>query len=203
MLISTSACAMRTRSYDKVVDNCRRIAQLHQFRQEPFLLILGALGGGGIKASNAWQSLQLQKFLHRDLRIHDDVVRGRKVTFSAPTGRWSTVIKIGLSRRLGDEIEENGTEREATNNDEDDEADGDEEDEGRDILAEADIVRPTVFSPKLNVLYGQIMLSTKAYQSALCESPSNNPAHDPSLNLEQSICSEPTRSFKMIHSLTS
>ncbi|KAK4684844.1 general transcription factor 3C polypeptide 3 (transcription factor C subunit 4), partial [Tremellales sp. Uapishka_1] len=96
------ACAMRMRQYEKITDNCKRLAQIHQFRPEPFLIMLRALGGG-IKAQQAWAALPLQKFLHRELRIFDEAVGGYKMTYSVKAGRWTQIQKVGLSRRLGDD----------------------------------------------------------------------------------------------------
>lgn len=93
---------MRTKQYPKIVDNCRRLSQLFQFRMEPLLLLLGALAGGGEKAAGAWRIIQLQKFIHRDLTIHDDLVQGHRSTYSKRFARWYPIIKIGVSRRLGD-----------------------------------------------------------------------------------------------------
>ena len=101
-----SACSMRTRSFEKIIDNSRRLAQMHQFRPDPLLIMLASLGGGGLKAQNAWMSLQLQKFIHRELRISDESVKGLKLHYVAKSGRWAPVIKIGLSRRLGDDLDE-------------------------------------------------------------------------------------------------
>lgn len=93
---------MRTKQYPKIVDNCRRLSQLFQFRMEPLLLLLGALAGGGEKAAGAWRVIQLQKFIHRDLTIHDDLVQGHRSTYSKRFARWHPIVKIGVSRRLGD-----------------------------------------------------------------------------------------------------
>ncbi len=153
---------MRTRSYDKICENTRRLAQMHQFRPEPFLIMLASLGSGGIKANNAWMNVQLQKFIHRELRISDDAVKGLKLHYNPPSQRYAPVIRIGLSRSLGDEI---GDEPE-------------DEDEGEDDPAEASMdgeeapeaPLPKMAPPLLNAIYGQHMLSAKAYQSALCGS---------------------------------
>ena len=180
---------MRIRAFDKVVDNCRRLAQIHQFRMEPFLLLLGALSGGGAKAAAAFQNHQLQKFLHRELVIHDDLVRGHKATYNRERARWNPVTRIGVSRRLGDEVpeaymgEEDGESGVQPHGGgdvagEDDEAEDYEQygyadaeghgEEGGEMV-EYETPRPVRNSPTLNILYGQYMLSTKAYQSALCE----------------------------------
>ena len=193
--ILTPACSIRMKSYDRVVDHCKRIAQLHQFRMEPFLLMLGALSNGGQKASAAFQVNHLQKFLHRDLVMYDDLVKGRKLVYSKKIGRWRPLVTTGVSRRLGDkdELHEDGnddderstdagkaaarsgndTGRKVADAEEDDEAEEEDDGEGQsEAVEEYDNPRPERFSPTLNALYGQCMLSAKAYQSALCKSPS-------------------------------
>ena len=147
-----SAYSIRTRSFEKIIDNSRRLAQMHQFRPEPFLIMLASLGGGGLQAQTAWMSLQLQKFIHRELRISDDSVKGLKLRYVAKSGRWMPVIKVGLSRRLGDDV--------------DDEDDGESESA---MVGEStqETPLPKVASPHLNIIYGQHMISAKAYQSAL------------------------------------
>lgn len=156
---------MRTRSYEKITENSRRLAQMHQFRPEPFLIMLASLGSGGIKANNAWMSLQLQKFIHRELRISDDAVKGSNLHYNPPMQRWAPVVRTGLSRRLGDQVGEG--------------EDPDNEDEGEDgsvrdsMGGETSLETPLpkMASPSLNAIYGQHMLSAKAYQSALCGCP--------------------------------
>ena len=174
-----SACCMRTRAYEKIVDNARRLAQIHQFRNEPFHICLAACGGGGSKASAALQNLQFQKFLHRELRIHDDVVKGRKLNYSAIMNRWTTVLKAGVNRMPGEEVEQE--------DDDDDAAEEGDAQEGRD--SEEAAPKPTKVSPVLNVLYGQHMLGAKAYQSALCECASCRRSR-------QSTCSERMSSYR-------
>jgi general transcription factor 3C polypeptide 3 (transcription factor C subunit 4) len=178
---------MRMRAYDKIIDNCKRLSQMHQFRAEPLLLLLGALGGGGIKAHQAWQGVAIQKFIHRELRIYDDAIKGSKLHYSAKAGRWAQRIKAGLSRPLGDVLtdDDEGQVEEAEEGErtsaremgsrrrssmvgaEEAELDLDDDDvEG----VEDEVPRPTVPSPNFNTIYGQIMLSNKSYQTALCRS---------------------------------
>jgi hypothetical protein len=94
--------------------------------------------------------------MHRELRIWDSVLKGRKLNFNKQYGRWTLDIKTGLSDRLGD-------------GEEDDEDDA-KEDQGEE-RAEQEVALPTSLSPGLNFIYGQYMLNAKAYQSALCEFP--------------------------------
>lgn len=183
---------MRLRSYERIVDNCRRLGQIHQFRYEPFLLMVGALSNGGAKAAAALQGHSIQKFVHRELVIHDDLVKGHKATYSRARARWNPVMKAGVSRRLGDEVpdpnvvgweagdvrqeDEAGDPGQGDDDDADqygyeygpggDDGQGDQDEDDGDSY---ETPRPTKQSPTLNILYGQYMLSTKAYQSALCE----------------------------------
>lgn len=103
-MLTAAACAMRTKAYLKIANNCRRLSQMHQFRTEPYFIMLACIGGGGIPAFAAWQDLRLQKFLHRELMIYDAVVKGYKFHFSTSNGRWAQEIKSGLTSRLGDAV---------------------------------------------------------------------------------------------------
>lgn len=185
---------MRLGAYDTIVDNCKRLSQLHQFRPEPILLMLSAMGGG-YKQQSSWQNLALQKFLHRELRIYDEAVCGVKLRYNSRVQRWAQIQTTGQSRRLGDfididdEVDETAGKssqqwRPGTQDvDEDDEPEEEEGDgEGEEVddadasahpsgaVEEAtEIPKPTKHSPVFNALYGQNMLTAKSYQSALCE----------------------------------
>jgi general transcription factor 3C polypeptide 3 (transcription factor C subunit 4) len=173
---------MRLRLYDRIVDNCKRLAQMHQFHMEPYLLLLNCLSQGGLEAHKAFENLQLQKFIHRELTIHDALVKGQPATYSKKMLRWTPVVKVGMSRRLGDEAfrqdgqdegdvnGEEGYREETVQFDEEDETDelGDMDEEGEGKWA-VDVPRPTAPIPHLNVIYALHMLSSKAYQSALCQ----------------------------------
>lgn len=110
---------MRTRSYTTIAEMCKRLAQGHQFRTEPFLLMLGCMGGGGIPAHAAWQDSKLQKFIHRELRMYDNVVRGLKFHYSVPAGRWTQEIQIGYSDRLDDNVPVEGEDEDELDEDDD------------------------------------------------------------------------------------
>ncbi|KAL1412045.1 transcription factor TFIIIC subunit tfc4 [Vanrija albida] len=176
------ACAMRLGAYDAIVDNCKRLSQLHQFRPEPLLLMLSAMGGG-YKQQSSWQNLALQKYLHRELRIYDEAVCGVKLRYNGRVKRWAQIQTTGQSRRLGDFVDIDEEVDEAAGNsqpwrpatqevDEDDEADedADVDDAPADasgVVDETEIPKPTKHSPVFNALYGQNMLTAKSYQSAL------------------------------------
>lgn len=188
---------MRIRAYDKITDNCKRLSQMHQFRAEPLLLMMSALGGGGLKAHKAWVTLALQKFMQRELRIYDDATKGRTMHYSTKMRRWALPIQVGVSRwafRTGkdesapreEDEEEDGDDRigagggaESTTrgassrrrgeDGDEDEDDEDYESERAEGDAELEVPKPTKPSPNFNTIYGQAMLSNKSYQTSLCE----------------------------------
>ncbi|KLT39056.1 TPR-like protein [Cutaneotrichosporon oleaginosum] len=190
------ACGIRMRKGEAITENCKRLAQLHQFRPEPMLLMLAALGGG-FKGQGVWHNLALQKFLHREVRIYDEAVAGVKLRYNRRHRRWAQVLESGRSRRLGDVLNHDmeddddtphGTPQrrrivedddEDLNDDEGDgdidgDGDGDGEGDGDSMgpaaLAEEalhECPKPTKYSPVFNTMYGQNMLTTRSYQSAL------------------------------------
>lgn len=166
---------MRMKSYERISDNAKRLAQMHQFRPEPLLLMLSALGGGA-KQQHVWSNLALQKFLHREVRIFDEAVYGVKLRFNQRHQRWAQILTTGQSRRLGDVLlEDDHPSRRQSRVAEDDDVEDDEEAEENEPMTasgdgeEHDCPKPTCHSPVFNTLYGQNMLTTKSYQSALCE----------------------------------
>jgi general transcription factor 3C polypeptide 3 (transcription factor C subunit 4) len=179
---------MRIQSYERISDNAKRLAQMHQFRSEPLLLMLAALGGG-TRQQNVWSHLALQKFLHREVRIFDEAVYGVKLRFNKRHQRWAQILTTGQSRRLGDVLLEddhpdNPSRRQRGGEDgeeDDDDNEGADENEGEEDeradgetgengeAEEHECPKPTRHSPVFNTLYGQNMLTTKSYQSALCK----------------------------------
>lgn len=178
--LATVACAMRMQSHDRIVDNCKRLQQMHQFRSEPLLLMLAALGGG-LKQQNAWHNLALQKFLHREVRIYDEAVCGVPLRFNKRHMRWAQIINTGVSRRLGDlaheEVDDEASAgvsapdpaMEGEGDEDEDGADGDDDVSERQDAGDKIVPRPKKHSPVFNALYGQNMLTTRSYQSALCK----------------------------------
>jgi len=164
------------KSFERISDNAKRLAQMHQFRPEPLLLMLSALGGGA-KQQHVWSNLALQKFLHREVRIYDEAVYGVKLRFNARHQRWAQILTTGQSRRLGDVIldDDHPSRRQSRGagdhdaEDEDEEVDEDEQMPSTGEAEEHECPKPTSHSPVFNTLYGQNMLTTKSYQSALCE----------------------------------
>ena len=90
------------KAYDKLVDNCRALAIIYQFNPEPFLLLQASLAAGGTKASHAWQGKTFQRFFHRQIRDHDELIRGVEATYFPRNARWVLKYRPGLSRARGD-----------------------------------------------------------------------------------------------------
>lgn len=188
------------RKGEAITENCKRLAQLHQFRPEPLLLMLAALGGS-LKGQGVWHNLALQKFLHREVRIYDEAVAGVKLRYNKRHRRWAQVLESGRSRRLGDVLhhdidrDEDGTpqgtppprqrpddEDEEGMHDDEGDGDGEGEDEDESVAPSGtadqephECPKPTKYSPVFNTMYGQNMLTTRSYQSALCKSPPITP----------------------------
>lgn len=185
------------RLYDKIIENCKRLIQMHQFRIEPLLLMNAALASGGSKAQKQYQDRTFQRFIHRELRIFEQSVRGIRLRWNGLTMRYNEITKVGWSRKLGDvssgeeegDGDEDGDEggsvaptpgktkgKRSKSSERRDEVDEEEEDEedgrygptGDDDQPEAPpLPKPTKASPNFNAVYGQLMLTNSAYQTSL------------------------------------
>nr|XP_019047149.1 hypothetical protein I302_03756 [Kwoniella bestiolae CBS 10118]OCF26079.1 hypothetical protein I302_03756 [Kwoniella bestiolae CBS 10118] len=148
------ACGMRLRAYDKIADNCKRLAQIYQFDPSPLLLMLNCISNGGLKAMSAWGSTTVQNFVSREMKTFDDAVlpQAMKLHYNAPTGRWAV-------NRGGKFDEDNAEQDEEEKEDENDNDNGEEKKKKPDL--------PRQPTPHWYVLHGQQMLTNKSFQSAL------------------------------------
>lgn len=103
------ACAIKLKAFDKVGENCRRLSQMHQFRIEPLLLFQAALSGGGTTAHTVWCSLNMQRFIHREMRIYEDAIDARGMHYHPARQRWMIPPKVGVSRLLDEVFEDERT----------------------------------------------------------------------------------------------
>jgi hypothetical protein len=110
------------RQYPRIISNCRRLAQMHQFSTEPFQIMLACLQGGGLKAQESYQITTLQKFILRELRLYEAAANGGRFHYSVKDRRWAEERRMGLSDNLGDDLDQD--------DEEDDEEDEDENDDG-------------------------------------------------------------------------
>ncbi|OCF32590.1 hypothetical protein I317_00359 [Kwoniella heveanensis CBS 569] len=176
------ACAMRLRAYDKIVENCKRLSQLHQFLPLPLLLLLGSISTGGLKAIAAWDIAAMHAYIPRELRNHIDAlpsinakgeVEPPKLHYNVSAGRWAsnkTLKAVGVKLEADDEdvAVSGGARSNDADDDEDQDGDGRGEHSKEDGGEETD--RPDLpkkGSPYLNVLHAQMLLSSKSYQTAL------------------------------------
>ncbi|WVQ83249.1 hypothetical protein IAT38_005388 [Cryptococcus sp. DSM 104549] len=134
--------ALRTKQYIKIHESCKRLALLTQYTPAPFLLVLACFSSAGLPARKAWNSLVMQHFLGRELRLYDDAVRaGEKgLHYNAGTGRWTvnkgrTVkekMDMGREKVAGErerlELEDGGGE---SDEEEHEMEDGDEDDSSK------------------------------------------------------------------------
>jgi general transcription factor 3C polypeptide 3 (transcription factor C subunit 4) len=116
---------MRSKIYVKVAVHCRRLSQLHQFRIEPLLLLQGAIQGGGASAHDVWCTLNLQRYIHREMTFYEAAidVEGNGMHFSDKFLRWSIAPKVGISRLL-DDVDIDGGEDERGMDEDDDNGGG-------------------------------------------------------------------------------
>lgn len=186
---------------------CRKLSQAHQFRPEPLYLLQAALTGGGQAAHTEWCSLNLQRFIHREMSIFEEAIEAKGMHFSHRIQRWAIPPQTGISRLLGDQVDERrvdddddagagasgvqkkkkgrksrgvpGTLGEAMEEDEDYEDEVEEEEEEEVSGDRKETKRPTRVSPAWSALYGQYMLSSASHHGALCASFHPSPFINP------------------------
>ncbi|EPQ55553.1 TPR-like protein [Gloeophyllum trabeum ATCC 11539] len=151
------ACAIRAGQFSVVVEQCRRLINIHQFNNEPFRLLCATLASG-LPQTDAFIVSTLQKHILRDLKIHDTAVKNRDaLKWNVVSHRW-TMASAGSSKT----------------------DDGDEgvDDDAAEFVRGASITTtssdsakppyPTTHNPMIVGIYGQICCAAKSYQSAIC-----------------------------------
>ena len=194
------ACAHRSKLYSKITFHCRKLSQAHQFRPEPLYLLQAALTGGGQSAHDEWCNLTLQRFIHREMSIYEYAIEATGMHFSHRIHRWAMPPTTGISKILGDQVDERkveddddgghqqtpvvkkkgrksrakapGTLGEAMDDEdpEEEEEDVHDEEEEGEVEHRTETKRPTTVSPAWSTLYGQYMLSSASHHGALCRS---------------------------------
>jgi general transcription factor 3C polypeptide 3 (transcription factor C subunit 4) len=150
---------MATERYTIVVEQCRKLIGVHQFKNEPQRILLAALASG-LRPTDAFITSTLQKHLFRELKLADTAVKNKESL------RWNS-----LSRRYVSGV--------STKTNEGEDAGLDEiEDVMRDVAVEEPSLgeksnppeTPTKNNPLHVAVYGQICIAAKSYQSAICGS---------------------------------
>lgn len=150
----TSACAIHGNRYPIAIEQGRKLINTHQFNNEPFRILLASLGHG-MQATDAFLASTLSKHLLRELKTGDTALRNKEGL------RWNNVTKryapVGSSSKAEDDEEE------------EDGGAGPQAETGKDPPHVTRPNLPTKHNPMSVAVYGQICLTAKSYQSALCE----------------------------------
>lgn len=134
------ACAIVARKPDAIITQARKIISEHQFNNEPIRLLLASISSG-IYNTDAFLSTTLQKHILRELRTSEAALKSKEtMKWSAARRRWYFV----------------------------DAKDEDDGDENVNILpAKGEGFLPSKGNPALFLLYGQMCMAGKSYQSAI------------------------------------
>lgn len=153
MSCSNAACAIATRRYSVVVEQCRKLISTHQFNNEPFRIMLASLASG-FRPTDSFIVSTLQKHLLRELKQNDIAVRSPELLKWTPSNRRYAVTATRSEPDAEDPAEED-----------------------EDVLPDENaspVEKPNVphiltkQNPVTLVAYGQICTAAKSYQSAIC-----------------------------------
>ena len=148
------ACAIATKRYPVVIEQCRKLINAHQFKNEPQRILLAALASG-LRPTDSFIASTLQKHLSREIRIADAAVKNKDSL------RWNHLNKryapvAALKAGDGDDVVA-------------DDIEDDVQEERADDKAKLPDT-PTKSNPINVAVYGQICIAAKSYQSAICPS---------------------------------
>jgi general transcription factor 3C polypeptide 3 (transcription factor C subunit 4) len=141
-----------TQRYSVVIEQCRKLIGIHQFKNEPQRILLAALASG-LRPTDSFIASTLQKHLSREIRVADTAVK------NPDSLRWNPLNKryaAVLPTKTGD-----GEEAVA------DEVEDDIQEETSGDKANLPVT-PTKNNPINVAVYGQICIAAKSYQSAIC-----------------------------------
>lgn len=154
------ACCIAANKPQLTVEHARKLINTHQFNNEPFRVLLASLGSG-LNSTDAFLASTLSKHLLRELKFFDAAHKNPDAL------KWN-----GTNKRYGFPT---GTSKEEEFDDDGPAvgAEGPAGSEGHHNPA-LPIIQPrlpTKANPIGVTLYGQICLSARSYQSALCKFP--------------------------------
>lgn len=162
MTHSTPAVAIYVKDYRTAVDHARKIITGHQFNNEPLRILIASLSSG-LLPTDAFITSTLQKHLFREMKLSDTAVKNPELL------KWNPLNKRYAP--TGSKVAEHEQDE-----DENDEANKDGEGTGPSTSTATSQTReqanlppiPTKFNPVIIAIYGQICISAKSYQSAIC-----------------------------------
>ena len=153
------ACSIYVGNHASAVEQCRKLINTHQFNNEPLRILVSTLSSG-LRATDSFISSTLQKHLFREVRLSDAAIRTPELL------KWSSASRrYHLSSTKGAGEVDVGT-KGLDILDEDGEDAGDYAEPSDD---KKPVRLPTKNNPMPVMVHGQLCLTAKSYQSALCE----------------------------------
>ncbi|KAJ3881396.1 hypothetical protein F5051DRAFT_397138 [Lentinula edodes] len=168
------SCAIETRHYPVVVEQCRKLISSNQFNNELYRLLLASLSSG-LRPTDSFITSTLQKFFFREMKLSDVAVKDPELLkWNVALKRWAPINPSTLSS--GGRKDRDKDRDKDKDNDKDGADDLGEEDSdvGGGGTAENDTVSsndrpilPTKDNPLTVAIYGQMCIAAKSYQSAI------------------------------------
>ncbi|KDQ49967.1 hypothetical protein JAAARDRAFT_42458 [Jaapia argillacea MUCL 33604] len=162
-------CAVSANRHAVIVEQSRRLINIHQFNNEPHRILAAALASG-LRQTDVFIQSTLQKHLLRELKVCASAVKNKDaLRWNAQTKRYAVVSSSSSSTSASKGKVEDGEEAG------DDEGEGDDQNEGEETPNVGDdrsgsstwIKLPTSHNPMSVAVYGQICTAAKSYQSAI------------------------------------
>ncbi|KDQ11782.1 hypothetical protein BOTBODRAFT_113883 [Botryobasidium botryosum FD-172 SS1] len=173
--VALLACAAHKKSYPHVLEHSRKLIGTHQFHNEPLKLMLIALGSG-LRSTEAFIDVKLQKNLAREIRLIEWAAQGKECKWHVVNHRYqipAALLKHSKGAATGGAEEGEGDEEEEEQ-DEDGAGEGSSNARapsqaaaGKQKEGTSPGFKATKENPAWLALYGQICAAAKSYQSAL------------------------------------
>lgn len=143
-----SACAVADQRYTSIVEHGRKIITSYQFYNEPLRIFIASLAGG-YRATDSFIHSPLTKLIHREMRMSHATVKTPELVHWYKQGKRFSIPDSKMEEAADDE----------------DASEADESVDDAHPLPDA-ARKP---NPLITALYGQMCVSAKSFQSAICE----------------------------------
>lgn len=144
--------------HETILEQCRAMINAHQFNNEPFRLLLVALGSG-LRATETLIAPNFQKHVYREMKMTDAIVHGKEIKWNPTRGRYVLL-----------------DDKEDKDDDGEGEGEGESQPSSSKKTAETKTKTripmhktPTKPNPFHLSFYGMLCTSAKSYQSGLCK----------------------------------
>ncbi|KAF8126331.1 hypothetical protein EV363DRAFT_1174437 [Boletus edulis] len=151
-------CAITVENYAVIVEQCRKMINAYQFNNEPMRLLLSSLASG-LRPTDSFISSTLQKHMLREVRLSDGAVKTPELL------KWNNSSQryhLANVKSAGDEEAVKGADAP-----EDDAEDAGDAADPTPTSDKKPLWLPTKNNPFPVILYGQLCLAAKSYQSAI------------------------------------